>query len=170
MTFQRKPEDADGLPIGPKEPLDYYRQRIGQEVAVSDWLEVTQSMIDAFAELTGDHYFIHVNTQRANNTPFGGTIAHGFLTLSLLAEFARQSLPGVDGVDMSVNYGIDKLRFVTPVRSGARIRGRFAVKAVEDSKPGRRVTTLLATVDIEGEPKPALTAEWRSLSFLTKDY
>lgn len=166
MTFKRKPEDADGLPIGEKLHRDYYKERIGEEIAVSDWLDVTQSMIDVFADLTGDRYFIHINPERAKASPFGGTIAHGFLTLSLLAEFARQCLPFVEGVAMSVNYGIDNLRFIAPVRSGARIRGRFAVKEIDDDRPGRRLTTLVATVEIEGEAKPALTCEWRSLSFL----
>lgn len=164
MAFKRKPEDADGVPIGAKVPADWYKERIGQEVAVSDWLEVTQTMIDTFADLTGDRYFLHVNPVRAQHSPFGGTIAHGFLTLSLLAELARQSLPGVEGDATNVNYGLDGLRFMSPVRSGARIRGRFAVKDVTDPKPGRRMTTLLATIEVEGEAKPALTAEWRSLS------
>ena len=139
---------------------------VGQEVGCSDWLVVEQSMITTFAELTGDVYFIHVDPEKAKETPFGTTIAHGFLTMSMLAHFARESLPMVEGVEMSVNYGLDKVRFIEPVKCGARIRGRFTVLSVDDSKPGRRMTTLAARVEIEGVERPALTAEWQSIAFL----
>lgn len=141
--------------------------RIGEEIGISEWLEVTQAMIDKFAEATGDHQFIHVDPERAKLTPFGGTIAHGFLTLSLMPVLMEK----VDGlkvsdVKMGVNYGGNKTRFLAPVRSGKRVRGRFKLLELEEKRPGQWQQIIEFTVEIEGEEKPALIAEWISQFFV----
>ena len=143
------------------------RDRIGTET-VSDWVEVTQAMIDRFAEATGDHQFIHVDPVAAAATPFGGTIAHGFLTLSLMPLFAASvpDAPQLAGVKMGVNYGGNKVRFLTPVRSGSRVRGRFRLLAFDEKRPGQYQQTTEFTVEIEGADKPALIAEWISQAFV----
>lgn len=131
---------------------------IGREVAVSEWLDVEQSRVGQFADATGDHQWIHVDPQRAAaESPFGGTVAHGFLTLSLLAKFAMDSIR-IDGVRMGVNYGLNRVRFPSPVRVGSRLRGRFTLASVEDI-PGGVQVQWEATVDIEGQDKPACVAE-----------
>jgi acyl dehydratase len=140
--------------------------RVGQEV-VSDWVEVTQEMIDKFADATGDHQFIHVNPQMAAMTPFGGTVAHGFLTLSLMPLLAsRTEQPRIEGVKMGVNYGGNKVRFLQPVRSGKRVRGKFKLLSFEEKRPGQWQQTNEFTVEIEGEDKPAMIAEWISQIFV----
>ena len=126
---------------------------------MSDWIEVTQARIDAFADCTEDRQYIHVDPERAAETPFGGTIAHGFLTLSLLSAMVYQ-LPSITGTTMAVNYGMNRMRFISPVPSGARIRGRFVLQKVEEIRPGEIQTTTEVTVEIEGQDKPALAAEW----------
>lgn len=141
--------------------------RVGTEVGVSDWLLVDQTMIDRFAELTGDRQFIHVDPVRAAYTPFGGTIAHGFLVLSLLGGMVMVVDIAMAGATMGVNYGFDRIRFVAPVRSGRRIRGRFTLRSMEERSPGRWMSTIDATVEIEGETKPALTAQWVTLTFVS---
>jgi acyl dehydratase len=139
---------------------------IGSE-RVSDWVEVTQDMIDKFAEATGDHQFIHVNPQMAAMTPFGGTIAHGFLSLSLMPMLAaRTDTPKIEGVKMGVNYGGNKTRFIQPVRSGKRVRGRFKLLKFTERKPGVWEQVNEYTLEIEGEEKPALIAEWISLIYV----
>lgn len=132
--------------------------------SVSEWLQVTQEMIDRFADLTGDRQFIHVDPERARMTPFGGTIAHGFLTLSLVTQLASLApdAPRLDGVRLALNLGGDRVRFLTPVPSGARIRGRFRVIEVEEKRAGRYHYTTAATIEIEGHDKPALTVDWIS--------
>ncbi|WP_277998304.1 MaoC family dehydratase [Sphingomonas donggukensis] len=141
-------------------------EQIGSE-AVSDWVEVTQGMIDQFAEATGDHQFIHVDPAKAAMTPFGGTIAHGFLTLSLMPLLsAKTALPTIAGVKMGVNYGGNKVRFLTPVRSGKRVRGRFKLLELTEKRPGQWQQTNEFTVEIEGEDKPAMIAEWISQIFV----
>lgn len=147
-------------------PLDEYRRRIGTELGVSDWVTVDQAKIDEFAACTGDHQFIHVDPVRAATTPFGTTIAHGFLTLSLLSAMAYEVLPGIEGARMGVNYGFDKVRFMAPVRSGKRIRGRFTLLGVETRGDGGIQSRTAVTVEIEGEGKPALAAEWLGLAYL----
>lgn len=138
------------------------QDRIGHEVT-SDWVEVTQEMIDRFAEATGDHQFIHVDPEAAAQTPFGGTIAHGFLTLSLMPLLASKAdLPRLDGMRMGVNYGGDKVRFINPVRSGSRVRGRFKLLSFHEKSPGQFQQTSEFTVEIEGQDRPALVAEWIS--------
>ena len=140
--------------------------QIGHE-NVSDWVDVTQEMINKFADATGDHQFIHVNPEMAKMTPFGGTIAHGFLTLSLLPMLAgKTDGPTVAGVKMGVNYGGNKVRFLAPVRSGKRVRGRFKLLELAEKRPGQWQQTLQFTVEIESEDKPALVAEWISQFFL----
>ena len=131
---------------------------------VSEWVEVTQAMIDKFAEATGDHQFIHVDPERAAQTPFGGTIAHGFLSLSLMPMLAaRTDAPRIAGARMGVNYGGNKVRFVTPVRSGKRVRGRFTLLKFVERQPGAWEQVQQYVLEIEGEEKPALIAEWIAL-------
>lgn len=141
--------------------------RIGTEL-VSDWVEVTQAMIDQFAEATGDHQFIHVDPVRAAQTPFGGTIAHGFLTLSLMPLLSSKvpDAPTIEGAMMGVNYGGNKVRFLTPVRSGSKVRGRFKLLDFAEKKPGQWQQTNEFTVEIEGAGKPAMIAEWISQIFV----
>jgi acyl dehydratase len=145
---------------------DAYMKLIGQEVGVSSWHVVDQKRIDAFAEVTADHQFIHVDPVRAaRETPFGATIAHGFLSLSLLSAFAYEVLPAIEGTAMSVNYGFDKLRFVSPVRSGSRVRGRFTLVDATPRSPKELLSRTNVIVEIEGEAKPALVADWLGLLF-----
>jgi len=141
------------------------KESIGTE-HVSDWVEVTQAMIDRFAEATGDDQFIHVDPVRAAETPFGSTIAHGFLTLSLMPMLsARTDLPRLEGARMGVNYGGNSVRFLSPVRSGARVRGRFRLVDFIEKRPGQYQLTHAFTVEIEGQDKPALIAEWIGQTF-----
>lgn len=146
--------------------LDEYRAQVGQEVGVSDWIDVPQAKIDAFAEVTGDHQFIHVNPELAAQTPFGTTIAHGYLTLSLLSVMAYGALPGIKGTRMGVNYGLNKVRFMAPVKSGKRVRGRFTLADVTQRPDGAWQTIVAVTVEIDGETKPALAAEWITLAYV----
>jgi acyl dehydratase len=145
--------------------LDEIRSRVGEEVGVSSWISVDQARIDAFAEATEDHQFIHVDPEAAAQTPFGGTIAHGFLTLALLSRFAAEATLLPEGLKMGVNYGFDRVRFLAPVRSGKRVRGRFTLDSAEEKAPGQWLMRHRVTVEIEGEEKPALTAEWLGLLF-----
>lgn len=133
---------------------------IGQEVGVSRWLTVDQARIDAFAEVTGDRQFIHIDPEAAARTPLGGTIAHGFLTLSLAAAMSQDAVAPLEGAVMGLNYGFDKLRFLAPVPAGSRIRGRFKLLSAEDKGAGRWLLKHELTVEIEGADKPALIAEW----------
>lgn len=140
--------------------------QIGDE-SLSEWVTIDQAMIDKFADATGDHQFIHIDPERAAQTPFGGTIAHGFLTLSLMPMLAaRTEQPEIDGVRMGVNYGGNKVRFLTPVRSGSRVRGRFKLLELVEKRPGQWQQTTQFTVEIEGQDKPALIAEWISQIFV----
>lgn len=139
---------------------------IGQDVGVSDWTLIDQAKINAFADLTYDLYFIHTDPERAaKETELGGTIAHGFLTLSMLSAMAYDALPDIKGRTMGMNYGFDKIRFLSPVPSGSRIRGRFKIVDVQ-RKPGQAVVKYGVTVEIEGRDKPALAAEWLTIAFL----
>jgi len=130
---------------------------IGQEIAISDWVTITQERINQFAEATGDHQWIHVDVEKAKNSPFKSTIAHGFLTLSLLPLFTGECIR-MPSVKMGVNYGTNKVRFTNPVPVNSRLRGRFTVKEVEEI-PGGTQLTMLATIEIEGQDKPACIAE-----------
>jgi acyl dehydratase len=142
-----------------------YKKMVGHELGVSDWVRVTQEMINQFADITGDHQFIHVNEAMAKETPFGTTIAHGFLSLSLLSQLGSEAIPEQLDAKIGINYGLNKVRFIAPVKSGAKVRGRFKLLAVDDSKPGQQMSTIEATVEIEGETKPALVAEWLTLKY-----
>ena len=145
--------------------LDDIRARIGTEIGVSDWITVDQQRIDQFAETTEDRQFIHVDPVAAAQTPFGGTIAHGFLSLSLLSRMAADVMQVPDSTLMAVNYGLDRIRFIAPVRAGSRVRGRFVLDAVEDKAPGQLLLRHTVTVEIEKHDKPALTALWLGLIF-----
>ena len=135
--------------------------KVGHEIGVSEWITVDQDMINAFADTTLDHQFIHIDPERAKaETPFGGTIAHGFLVLSLMAKMSYDAVPGIIGTTMGVNYGFEKLRFITPVRSGARVRGRFILAEAEERAPGELTLKYNVAVEIEGAHKPAIAAEW----------
>lgn len=140
--------------------IDEIREKVGQEVGVSDWILVDQARIDTFAQVTDDPQFIHIDPIAAAQTPFGGTIAHGFLTLSLLSRMASDAMLRPEAIKMGVNYGFEKVRFIAPVRSGKRVRGRFVLAAFEEKRPGQYQFTHTVTVEIEGEDKPALIADW----------
>jgi acyl dehydratase len=132
---------------------------VGQEVGTSGWLVITQDRINAFANATGDHQWIHVDTERASaETPFGTTIAHGFLTLSLSSALIRDAVT-VDGCSMTLNYGLNRVRFVSPVPSGSRIRARIALAGIDDMGDSLQATWKV-TIEREGGDKPALVAEW----------
>lgn len=138
----------------------------GKEIGVSDWLLVDQARINTFADCTEDWQFIHVDDEKAAHTPFGGTIAHGFLSLSLLSKLAEGSVIVLDGVKMGVNYGFEKVRFVAPVRAGKQVRGHFTLKSVEEKAPGQWQFAYMVSVEIEGEEKPAIVAEWLTRQFV----
>jgi len=142
-------------------------QQVGDEL-VSDWVTVSQEMIDKFADATGDHQFIHIDPEKAKLTPFGGTVAHGFLTLSLIPLLASRLIdaPTIEGVKMGVNYGGNKVRFIQPVRSGRRVRGRFVLSEFSEKRPGQWQQVNEITIEIEGEDKPAMIAEWIGLIFV----
>jgi acyl dehydratase len=149
-----------------KLPAAEIKAMAGREIGVSRWIDVTQAKINAFADATGDHQFIHVDpTRAALETPFGGAIAHGFLTLSLLSAMGMDVIPRVEGIAMSVNYGFDKLRFLSPVPAGSRVRGRFSLIEAEERTPGELTMKYKVEVEIEGGQKLALAAEW-----LTRQY
>jgi acyl dehydratase len=134
--------------------------RVGTEIGTSEWITVTQPMIDTFAQVTGDEFYLHVDPQRAAALPFKGTIAHGFLTLSLLAPMGYQACPYVEGARFPLNYGFNRVRFVAPVPVGRRVRGRFVLRSAEVVSAGQRQLTYDVTVEIEGGSRPALVAEW----------
>lgn len=143
-----------------------YRARIGEDIGVSTWIEITQAMIDTFAETTFDPQFIHVDPERAKaEGPFDTTIAHGFLILSLLIRMGHEARPAIAGAKVQINYGFDKVRFLNPVPSGARVRGHFKLISAEERKSGETTFSHEVTVEIEGSDRPALVAE-----FLTRLY
>lgn len=150
----------------PSASLEQIRARVGEEVGVSSWLMVDQARIDAFAKTTEDRQFIHIDPAAAAQTPFGGTVAHGFLTLSLLSRMAADAMLVPENLKMGVNYGLDRVRFLAPVRSGKRVRGRFTLDSLEEKAPGQWLTRHIVTVEIESEEKPALTAVWLGLMFV----
>ena len=144
---------------------DQLQHYVGKEVGVTDWLEIDQNRINQFADATGDHQYIHVDPERAAQTPFGSTIAHGFLTLSLLAKLSNDN-GGIKLKDsvMGINYGLDKVRFINPVKVGKKIRARFQLVSAEEKKPKHYLIKHNVTIDIEGEEKPALIAEWLGMT------
>ncbi len=139
---------------------------VGRETGVSDWITIDQDRINLFADVTEDHQFIHVDPDAAKATPFGSTIAHGFLSLSMLSRLAAGCVVVLDGVKMGVNYGFDKVRFSAPVKSGKRIRGRFKLMSADQKIPGQWTFKYAVRVEIEGEDKPALVAEWLTMQFV----
>ena len=140
-------------------------RQVGSEVGTSPWVKVDQNMIDKFANVTLDPQFIHIDAERAKTeTPFGGTIAHGFLSLSLASKFAIDTFPPEPGQVMSINYGLNKVRFLNPVKTGARIRGRFTMNSVIRKSELQILRELGLTIEIENEPTPALYAEWLGLA------
>ena len=139
------------------------KAKVGEGIGSSGWFLLDQTRIDHFADTTEDRQFIHVDPQAAKATPFGGTIAHGFLTLSMLA--AMMDATEKPDVQMTVNYGFNKVRFLSPVKSGKRVRGHFKLLELEEKRPGQWQEVVEVTVEIEGEEKPALIAEWIFMHF-----
>ena len=150
----------------PPVSLEAYQKMVGQEVGVSSWHVVDQSRIDVFAHVIEDHQFIHVDPERARKeTSFGTTVAHGFLTMSLLSIMSYEVMPVIQGTTMGVNYGFDRLRFISPVRAGARVRGRFTLTEARLRKSTELLSRTNVSVEIEGEEKPALAADWLGLIY-----
>jgi acyl dehydratase len=146
--------------------LDAYQNMVGKEVGVSSWHLLDQSRINLYADVIEDHQFIHVDPERAKEeTAFGTTIAHGFLTMSLMSIMSYEVMPVIECTTMGVNYGFDKLRFISPVRSGKRVRGRFTLAEAKLRKPTELLSRTSVTVEIEGEEKPALVADWIGLIY-----
>lgn len=149
MVTTVKPADLAGL--------------IGKEIGVSDWLRVDQGRINQFADVTEDHQYIHIDPERAKDSPFGTTIAHGFLTLSLLSKFSEGTGIVIEGVHTGINYGFDKMRFLAPVPAGSNVRGKFVLGNAIEKKPGQFLITYNVSVEIEGSETPALVAEWMAM-------
>ena len=145
--------------------VDEFALAKGETFGPTEWLTVDQGRVDTFADATDDHQWIHIDPERARGGPFGGTIAHGFLSLSLLSRMGAEVMLFPPGLKMAVNYGLDRVRFLAPVKSGARVRGRFTLDLVEDKAPGQVLMRHIVTVEIEGEDKPAMTAVWLGLLF-----
>jgi len=142
--------------------------QIGHKFEPGNWMTLDQDRINSFADCTEDHQFIHVDEEKARQTPFGTTIAHGFLTLSMLSYFAESFSLQVEGAVMGINYGFDKVRFLAPVTQGSRIRGIARIKEVDDTKSGQYKVTYDVTIEIENSAKPALKAEWIGLQLIKK--
>jgi acyl dehydratase len=150
----------------PLATFDEIRSKAGREVGVSSWIVVDQARIDAFADATEDRQFIHTDPAAAAQTVFGGTIAHGFLSLSLLSRMGAEAMLVPASLRVAINYGLDRVRFLAPVKAGSRVRGRFTLDSVEEKAPGQILMRHIVTVEIEGEDKPALTAVWLGLMFV----
>jgi len=147
--------------------IDQIKARIGQNIGTSKWFDIGQQRIDDFADATEDHQFIHIDVERAKKeTPFGGTIAHGFLTLSLLAPMGYDALPAIANRAMGINYGLDKVRFLSPVRAGSRVRGHYKLVDVTPRSPKELLFKYEVTVEIEGQERPALIAESLGMAVL----
>ncbi len=150
----------------PYVPVAQLNDYVGKELGRSEWLTIDQDRINLFAEATGDYQFIHVDPVKAAKTPFGGTIAHGFLSLSLLSAMAMDVLPTIKGQVMGINYGFDKVRFMNPVREGSKVRGKFTLLEVKQRSDKEWQLRHGVEVEIEGQDKPALIAEWLSLAIV----
>lgn len=146
-------------------PIDKIKERIGSEIGVSEWLQIDQKRINDFADSTGDHQWIHVDEEAAKNGPFGKTIAHGYLTVSLFPYFSSDISLVPEGTMMAINYGMNKLRFIKPVPVASKIRDRISLSNVEEKGGGRYLVTTTHTVEIEGEDKPACVAETLTMFF-----
>lgn len=140
---------------------------VGRELPPSEWLEVTRERVNQFADATGDHQFIHVDPVRAAQTPFGGPIAHGFLTLSLIPHLLGPQVEKLEGLAMAINYGSDRVRFLQPVRVGSRVRARQEFLEATEKSAGQWLVKARVTIEIEGRPKPALIAETLSMYIIT---
>lgn len=164
-TARRDTAEPDTGPHAQREiSLGEVMSLVGHEIGVSEWITVSQDTIDGFADATDDHQFIHTDPERAAaETPFGGTIAHGFLSLSLLSAMNYNGLPKVREQTMGINYGFDKVRFLAPVKAGARVRGRFVLEEARFRGGGMLMVTYDVSVEIENERKPALTAKWLTI-------
>ena len=147
-------------------PLEEIKALVGREIYVSGWKEVSQGQIDGFADATGDHQWIHVDPVKAAQGPFGTTIAHGFLTLSHIPFFSYQGAVSPEGAKVTINYGLNKVRFPNPVPVGSRIRDRISLLNVEEQQGGRILITTTHTIEIEGQEKPACVAESLALFFM----
>jgi len=143
------------------------KESIGADMGTTDWLLIDQERVNAFADCTIDHQFIHIDPQRAGETPFGGTIAHGFLSLSLLSHFAASTGCSFENMVMGINYGFDKVRFLAPVKVNKRVRAHARLLDVQEKKPGHFLIKQEVTIEIEGETTPALIAEWLTMSITT---
>jgi len=157
-------EDAGNVRVPEAIPLDEYRNQVGMLLGVSDWIVIEQGIIDQFADVTRDWQFIHIDPVRAKETPFGGTIAHGLFTLSLVSAMSFTAVPAIAGARMVINYGFNSIRFISPVLSGSRVRGRFTLEQFVERQPRQWQSTLDVRVDIENVLKPALIAEWLILT------
>lgn len=151
------------MPVISQEQIDEY---IGKSVGTSDWIEISQDRINQFADVTEDHQFIHVDPEAAKATPFGTTVAHGFLTLSMLSKMAGGCVLVLDGIKMGVNYGFEKVRFSNPVKVNKRIRGHFSLMSATQKVPGQWTFKYAVKVEIEDEAKPALVAEWVTMQIV----
>ena len=150
----------------PLATVEEIKAHVGTEVGLSSWLTIDQARVDAFADATEDRQFIHVDPEAAAQTPFGGTVAHGFLSLAMLSRMGAEAMLLPESLRMAVNYGLDRVRFIAPVPSGKRIRGRFVLDSVDEKAPGQLLVRHSVTVEIEGVDKPALTAQWLGLLFV----
>jgi acyl dehydratase len=157
-------EDAGNVRVPEALPLDEYHNHVGMLLGVSDWIVIEQRMIDQFADVTRDWQFIHIDPIRAKETPFGGAIAHGLLTLSLVSAMSFTAVPAIAGAQVGINYGFNSIRFISPVPAGSRVRGSFTLKQFVERQPRQWQSTLDVRVDIENVSKPALTAEWLTLT------
>ncbi len=151
------------MPVISQDQIDNF---VGEKVGTSDWIEITQDRINQFADVTEDHQFIHVDPEAAKSTPFGGTVAHGFLTLSMLSKMAGGSVLVLEGIKMGVNYGFEKVRFSNPVKVNKRIRGHFSLMSAAQKVPGQWTFKYAVKVEIEDEAKPALVAEWVTMQIV----
>ena len=147
-------------------PVSELTSLIGKDMGHSDWLQIDQERVNQFAECTGDHQFIHIDEEKAKQTPFGGTIAHGFLSLSLLPALSAGLMPRPEGLKMAVNYGMDSLRFIQPVRVGSRVRLGLTLIDAHEKNPGQWLLKARAVMEIEGSEKPAYIAETLALCIL----
>jgi len=157
-------EDAGNVRVPEAIPLDEYRNQVGMLLGVSDWIVIEQGIINEFADVTRDWQFIHIDPVRAKETPFGGTIAHGLFTLSLVSAMSFTAVPAIAGAQMVINYGFNSIRFISPVLSGSRVRGSFTLKQFVERQPRQWQSTLDVRVDIENVLKPTLIAEWLILT------
>ena len=145
--------------------LKGFEDNIGKKIGTSRWFTIDQSRIDAFADVTEDHQFIHIDPEKAAETPFGHTVAHGFLTLSMLSAMSYDAIPRIEGLKMGVNYGFNKIRFVTPVAAGAKVRAHFILRSSTVEKPGELTNIVDLSIEIEGSNRPAIVAEWVSRQY-----